>query len=187
MEEEATAGDPPRSVSAVASTAVVDVAGHRSPGAFRWGPAWRRLRSPAPMWETPWRSEEFNPVGARGERGRPPALRQRGRIDGGRRHRRSQQPPRSISSHARPSPRAPRAPMRRPRRRRARHELRRAADPREPQSSGLLIVPGARHASLSILGGDGRRYTAHAHRPTRGARRLYARLGRPIAAADGAA
>ena len=149
MEEEATAGDPPRSVSAVASTAVVDVAGHRSPGASRWGPAWRRLRSPAPMWETPWRSEEFNPVGARGERGRPPALRQRGRIDGGRRHRRSPQPPRSISSHARPSPRAPRAPMRRPRRRRARHELRRAADPREPQSSGLLIVLRAPHRPRS--------------------------------------
>ena len=43
------------------------------------------------------------------------------------------------------------------------------------------IVPGARHARLSSLGG-GRRFTVHAYRPTRGAIRVYAlRLGRSIA------
>lgn len=89
-----------------------------------------------------------------------------------------------------PSPRAPREPasaVRRSRRRRGCREPRRAAFPCEPQSPGFLFVPRARHASLSILGGDGRRYTAHAHRPTRGATRVYARRGRPIAGAGAAA
>ena len=55
--------------------------------------------------------------------------------------------------------------MRRPRRRLGLCDLRLTAVPFKPQSLGLIIVPGARHTRLSILGGDRRsRYTRIAPR-----------------------
>ena len=145
---EGTAGQPPRSAIAVASTqpstspvTAARVADGEPGGGLDGGCGHhanlRRDDQSAPRASTAGVAE----LGARGERGSPRA--------------RSSPP----TPPYRPSPRAPRAPasaMRRPRRRLGLRDLRLTAVPFKPQSPGLLIVPGALHARLSILGG-GRR------------------------------